>query len=294
MSITILVDSTCDLSEELVIENKIQILPLYINFGEESFLDRVDINVNQMFKKVADTGVMPKTAAISPARYLEAFKEELDKGNEVVTMGIGSGFSGSYQNANIAREELSDEEKSRLHIIDSKNLSTGTGLLALKACKFRDQGLSGKEIKEEVEKLVPRVRSMFSIDTLEYLHKGGRCSGTTRLFGTMLKIKPVVRVVDGGMIVAKKPMGKYERSLQVQLDYVNHDLGNIDDDFMMVTHAVADKDAKYLQDQLARINHGVKNVYETSAGCTVSAHCGPRTIGILYIVKEDKKETVSE
>ena len=294
MSVTILVDSTCDLSDVLINQNNIKVLPLHVNFGEETYLDRENITVDELFNKVAKTGIMPKTAAISPARYYEAFKAELDKGNEVVTMGIGSGFSGTYQNANIALDDFTEEEQARIHIIDSRNLSTGTGLLALKACKFRDQGLNGAEIKARVEELVPRVRSMFSIDTLEYLHKGGRCSGTTRLFGTMLKIKPVIRVVDGAMVVAKKPMGKYSRSLQVQLDYVKNDLGNIDEDFMMITHAKAESDAEYLLEELTKINHGVKNVYETTAGCIVSAHCGPRCIGILYILKEDKKEVVEE
>lgn len=286
MGVTILVDSTCDLSDELIKQNNIKIISLYVNFDNESYLDRVDITVEEMFDKVTKTGIMPKTAAISPNRYLEVFKEEIKNGSEVVSMGIGSGFSGSFQNASIARNELSEEDREKIHLVDSKNLSTGIGLLALKACKYRDMGYTGSQIKTELELLVPRVRSMFSIDTLDYLHKGGRCSGTTRLFGTMLRIKPVVRVINGEMVVTKKPVGKYERALEVQLDYVKNDSGNIDEDFMMVTHAKAPECAEYLKERLATIDHGVKNIYETTAGCIVSAHCGPKTIGILYIVKE--------
>ena len=283
MRVSIITDSTCDLSKELVEKHNIKVVPLYVNFNNDSYLDGVDIDVPTLFKKVDELGVLPKTSAIAPARFMEIFQEELNLGNEVVYLGIGSGFSSSHQNAvNVAREL--DEE--RIHVFDSRNLSTGTGLMVLKACKYRDMGYSGKQIVEELEKVQGLVRTQFSINTLEYLHKGGRCSGVARFFGTMLSMKPIIRVVDGAMVVAQKPIGKYEKALNRILDYVRHDIDNIDPDYLMITHCAADDDAKYLRNCLSQMNLKVDHIEETKAGCVVGSHCGPRTIGILYILKK--------
>lgn len=281
--IKIITDSTCDLSPELITQNDLRVLPLFVNFKEESFLDGIQIDVPKMISKITSTKVMPKTAAVPPITFFETFTEEIAAGNEVIYLGIGSKFSISCQNAKLAQAELASDQ---IHIVDSCNLSSGTGLLILKACKLRDEGLSADEICAKLNELVPLVRTQFAINTLEYLHKGGRCSGTTRLFGTALKVRPIIRVINGGMVVAKKPRGKYEKALAVLLDYVKHDLGNIDPDFMMITHCLAENDAEYLREELSKMPTEVENLYTTKAGCVISSHCGPRTIGILYILKK--------
>ncbi len=279
--IKIVTDCTSDLSEELIEKHNIHTVPLIVNIGGKSYKDKEEINTKELFEKVKEYDELPKTSALTPHTYYELFKDLIDQGYSVLYMGIGSGFSSCYQNSMIASEDL---PKDKLRIVDSANLSSGIGLLLLKAAKFRDEGNSLNEIADKLEVLVPKVRTMFSIDTLEYLHKGGRCSGTARFFGSMLKIKPIIRVVDGKMVVAKKPRGKYKVALDAQLDYFMHDKDNIDPENIFITHCLAhDEDIEYLKEKITQ-TIDVKNLHVTNASSVISTHCGPRTIGILYIV----------
>lgn len=279
--IKIVTDCTSDLSEELIEKHNIHTVPLIVNIGGKSYKDKEEINTKELFEKVKEYDELPKTSALTPHTYYELFKDLIDQGYSVLYMGIGSGFSSCYQNSMIASEDL---PKDKLRIVDSANLSSGIGLLLLKAAKFRDEGNSLNEIADKLEVLVPKVRTMFSIDTLEYLHKGGRCSGTARFFGSMLKIKPIIRVVDGKMVVAKKPRGKYKVALDTQIDYFMHDKDNIDPENIFITHCLAhDEDIEYLKEKITQ-TIDVKNLHVTNASSVISTHCGPRTIGILYIV----------
>lgn len=279
--IKIVTDCTSDLSEELIEKHNIHTVPLIVNIGGKSYKDKEEINTKELFEKVKEYDELPKTSALTPHTYYELFKDLIDQGYSVLYMGIGSGFSSCYQNSMIASEDF---PKDKLRIVDSANLSSGIGLLLLKAAKFRDEGNSLNEIADKLEVLVPKVRTMFSIDTLEYLHKGGRCSGTARFFGSMLKIKPIIRVVDGKMVVAKKPRGKYKVALDTQLDYFMHDKDNIDPENIFITHCLAhDEDIEYLKEKITQ-TIDVKNLHVTNASSVISTHCGPRTIGILYIV----------
>jgi len=280
--ICILTDCTADLTKELYEKNNIEVLPLYVTIGGKTYSDGIDITTEEMYEKVKEFGELPRSSAIPPAIFEEKFKELLSEYEQIIYMGIGSGFSGTYNSAFVASHDFPQD---KIFVIDSKNLSSGIGLLLLKAAKFRDQGLDGATIKAKIEELVPRIRTQFAIDTLEYLHKGGRCSGTARIFGTLLKLKPIIRVENGAMNVAKKPMGKFSRALDIILDYVHHDLENIDPEFVMVTHSLSDVAAQYFQDELKKMNK-FTNIYETFAGGVISTHCGPKTIGILYILNK--------
>jgi DegV family protein with EDD domain len=164
------------------------------------------------------------------------------------------------------------------------NLSSGIALLVLKAKDLRDKGLSALKIKEEIERLVPLVRSQFAISTLDYLHKGGRASGLAKLVGTMLSIKPIIKVVKGSLEVYKKPIGKMSRALDIMLEDFNKEKENIDLDYVFITHTLANRQAVYMLDYLKR-RFDIKHLIEGSAGCVISSHCGAGTIGILYIVK---------
>lgn len=281
--IKIITDCTSDLTDDLYLQHDIEVMNLYVNIGGKDYLDKVDINVAELFEKVDQYNVLPKTAALIPNDYIKVFKKYIDLDYDLIFLGLGSGFSSSFQNAITASKNFPSE---RLRVIDSGNLSSGIGLLLLKAARFREEGKTLSEIAREIEKLVPKVRSMFSINTLEYLHKGGRCSGTAKFFGSVLKIKPIIRVVDGKMIVAKKPRGKYETALKAQLDYLIKDLDKIDLDNLFITHCIAlDEDIEYLKSEINKLIN-IDNIYVTNASSVISTHCGPRTIGILYIVKE--------
>jgi len=279
--IVIYSDSTCDLSEELINKHDIKIMPLYVTFGENIYKDKEEINPEILYKKVDETKTMAKTSAAPMGDYYNVFEKELNDGNEVIFFSISSNLSSSINNAYAAKEEF---DGNKIEIIDSKNLSTGIGLQVLKAAKLRDQGKSLKEIKGELNKITPNVRSKFAVDSLEYLHKGGRCSGASRLFGTLLQIKPVIAVNEEGKLdVYEKCKGK-KKALNLMLDDIVSNKDNVDLDYIMVTHTYADEEAIMLKEKL-QAEFPNANIEITTAGCVISAHCGKGTIGILYILK---------
>ena len=207
----------------------------------------------------------------------------MSEGYEILYVGIGSTLSGTYQSAVIAKDATDSDD---IYLVDSKNLSSGIGLLVLKATDLRDKGLNAKTIKETLEDMVPKVRSQFAIKTLDYLHKGGRASGTAKLLGSILGIKPIIKVDHGKLDVYRKPVGKMTRALDIMLkDFFkeanNH---NLDVDYVMITHSLADKHAEYMIDKV-KSKVQPKQVIENYAGCVISSHCGPGTIGILYILR---------
>jgi DegV family protein with EDD domain len=278
----IMTDSTADLSHDFLKEHEIYSIPLYVRFGDSIYKDGIDLTTPELYKKVEETNTLPQTAAPSPGDFYEVFKPLIDDGKDIVYIGIGSSISGTIQSARVAALEFPE---GRIFIVDSKNLSSGIALLVLKAKDLRNQGVSAKEIHEKITKLVPNVRSQFAIQTLDYLHKGGRASGLQALMGSMLRIKPIIRVEDGKLGVYKKAFGKMSRALDIMLeDYLA--LGdNVDLDYVMVTHSLADKHAIYMMD-IVKEKLNPKHLIESHAGCVISSHCGEGTIGILYIERD--------
>lgn len=283
--IRIITDSTCDLSKELIEKYNIRVIPLHVSFpGDDTeYLDGVNINSEQLYDLAKKLNVLPKTGAVNVVEFIKVFEEELAKGNEIFYVGIGSGLSSTYNNACIAREQFPD---SKIVVLDGQNLSTGTGLIVIKAARLAKEGKSLDEIKEICEKAVPLVSAKFCIDRLDYLYKGGRCSGMAMIAAHALKIHPVAKVINNKLVVYKKPRGKYENAVEVQIDEFMHDLDNIDKSCVFITHSgrmdgiekqIYDKISPYLDKE---------NLFITEAGCTISSHCGPKTIGILYILKK--------
>lgn len=279
--VKILTDSTNDLPLDVIKKLDIEVIPLYVNFGDESLKDGVDIKTEELYKRVSSNGVLPKTAAITIGDFETVFKKYLDMGYELVYTGISGAMSSTLNNARIAIENLDAQDKA--YAIDSKNLSTGIGLLLFKACKDRDLGLNAREIAANMEKNTDYVLSQFAIEQMEYLHKGGRCSGVARFAATVLRIKPIIEVRGGKMDVQAKPIGKIKVALDRMLKQLISDKDRLDKDHIIVTHSMADESAKYL---IAKIKEEFNDVdiLETNAGCVISSHCGPGTIGILYMV----------
>ncbi len=278
----LLTDSTCDLSQELIDQHDIAVIPLYVNFGEDSYKDGEELVTEEMYKLVSEKNMVPKTAATSPGEFETVFKKYLDMDREVLYLGIGSKFSATFQNANIARNMLDTPEK--VHLIDSQNLSSGSGILLLKAAKFIDEGMSAEEIVNRIETLRGNVRTQFVIDTLEYLHKGGRLKAISAFVGSVLKLHPIIKVVDGEMTIGKKPRGKLSNGVKYMLRDVYKDKNNIDSDFLLVTHSMSHEHADLIKRELEDFD--VDNIIKTEAGCVISSHCGKGTIGIIYIVNE--------
>lgn len=280
--VVIISDSTCDLSAEILKKYDIKIVPLYINIGDEVYKDLVELTTEKMYDLIAKNVGFPKSSATTPHDFEVIFKKYIDEGYDIVYTGISSTLSCTLQNAYIAKSNFDED---RIYLVDSKNLSTGIGLLVLKAVKLRDQGLSAKEIAEELENIVPRIRSQFVIEKLDYLYKGGRCSGMTFFIGSAIKIKLYIKVIDGKMEVSKKVIGSVKKSLNFMMEEFTEQFDNLDKEFVFITDSCADESRAYIKDKLQDKFAEFENVYETGAGCVISSHCGAGCIGILYITK---------
>ena len=285
--VMIIADSTCDLNKDYLKENNIVILPLHVSFpgDDKDYLDGVNLVAETVYKKVEEIGNTPKTGAANVNQFIELFQKYIDQNYDIIYTGIGSGLSSSYQNAILASQEFPE---GRIEIVDSQNLSTGTGLLVCKMVDFRNEGLDVHQIAEKVRELVPLVSAKFCIDRLDYLHKGGRCSGMTKLFAHLLNLHPVAKVINGKLTVYKTPRGKYRKAVDAQIQEFLEDLPNIDLTRVFVTDSGhMDGEDEYVIQELSK-HMDPSKIIHTIAGCVISSHCGPKTIGILYILKEKK------
>jgi DegV family protein with EDD domain len=274
----IISDSTCDLSPELVKQFNLEIIPLSVLVAGKNYLDGVEITTPMLFDLVEKNGELPKTSAPS----IEAYKEVFDKYPELVYIGISSKLSASYQSCLLALEGTDPQKKIA---IDSLNLSTGIGLLVLMASELSQKGLSASQIAEQINQAIPKVRTSFVIDTLDYLHKGGRCSAMELVVGSLLKIRPVIEVQpDGTLGIKDKIGGSRKKALLSMVNEVIAKKGGLDPHRAFVTHCACPEDAEFLKDELEKL--GVfGEILITEAGSTIASHCGPKTIGILYLTK---------
>lgn len=273
-------DSTTDLSKELIEKYDIGILPLNITLGDKTYTDGVDIDPDFIYAYHDKTGELPKTSAISIATVSDFFKKYVDEGYAIVHFTISSEMSSSYQNCCIAAADYDD-----VYVVDTKNLSTGGGLLVLAAADMANNGIPAKDIAENVNKIVPCVDASFVIDSLEYLHKGGRCSAVAAFGANLLKLKPCITVKNGKMDVEKKYRGKFIDTVK---EYTEERLINLDDidlTRIFVTHAGCDDETVNAALKIVKNATEFKEIFVTRAGCTVSSHCGHNTIGVLFIRK---------
>lgn len=278
MKIKITGDSTLDLSPELLERYNISLMPLEVNLGSDTFLDGVNITRQDIYDFESKTGKLPKTAARNAVIYKDFFKKFLNEGYEVIHFSISSHLSASNQSANVAAKELKG-----VYVIDTLALSTGSALLALYAHDLIQEGKSGQEIADAVNARVPHVQTSFIIDTLNYLYKGGRCSKLQLLGANLLKIKPTIIMKDGKLDVGKKFRGPI---LKVVLWYVKDilDMFNTPDTKrVFITHTDAPKEVVDSVRTILKKEFGFSEILETTAGSTVTSHCGKGTLGILYI-----------
>ena len=280
MNIKILSDSTCDLSAQLLQENNITLIPLTVVKDDKEFKDGVTITPDEIFAHVAAGGALCSTSANSVGEYADIFERHAKENDGVLVITIGSGFSSCYQNASIAASDFDN-----VKVVDSMNLSTGQGLVVLEACKLAKECSSLEELHEKVQAFTAKVEASFLVEKLNYLVKGGRCSAAAALGANLLNLKPCIEVRDGKMIVVKKYRGSYNKCLA---SYVKDRLAEREDltrEILFVTKtSVSDEEYKAVMDTVAEHGHfGV--TYETTAGCTVSCHCGPGTLGVLFVRK---------
>jgi DegV family protein with EDD domain len=274
----IVTDSCCDLSQELIDRFNIDVVPLGVFINDITYHDGIDIHTVDLFREVEKSGALPKTSAPSVATFANHFQGPED----TIYIGISSNLSASHQNAILAKELL---KKENLFILDSLNLSTGIGLLVLAAAEMAASGMKASDIAVQIPILSANVHTSFVIDTLNYLHKGGRCSGTELLIGSLLKIRPVIEVrKDGSLGVQKKISGSRKKALDSMVEDFKSNLANVSRHRIFITHTLCDADASYIKEEITKLD-SFDEICITVAGSTIASHCGPNTIGILYLTK---------
>ena len=279
--VKIISDSTCDLSRELLDKYNISILPLHILLGEDEYEDGRDITIEEIYDWSEAHKETPKTSAPSVERTIEMFEPYVKRGDEIVCFSISGTMSASGNIMRMAAEHL--EAENSIHVIDSKNLSTGIGLLVVEAAAMAGEGKTSEEIVKKMEELIPRVRASFVVDTLVYLHRGGRCSGLAAMAGGALKLHPRIQVVDGVMQSAKKYRGSIEKVIMSYVKDMEEDLKAADRTRVFITHSGCNKEIVEQVRQYLKELGVFSEIWETRAGGVVSSHCGPGTLGVLFI-----------
>ena len=274
-------DSTCDLTPQLLERFQIRTVPLTIQSGERVFADDGQYTSAELYADYRRNGTLPKTAAVSPEEFKSFFLPILEEGYDIVHIDISSELSCTCQNAVLAAQELA--EQGRVCVVDSRQLSTGGGLLALQGAKLRDRGMDAADVAAELRGLASCGDTSFVLDTLEYMWKGGRCSGVAALGANVLKLKPCLEMREGKLVVCKKYRGAMGK---VYRQYITERLAGktVVEDHAFITHSgeVSEDTLRELT-ELVRELAPFKEVFITQAGCTVSSHCGPGTLGVLFL-----------
>lgn len=275
-------DSTTDLSPELIERYGIKTLPMGITLGDKTYRDGVDITPDDIYAHQEKYGELPKTAATNIGECVGFFKPLVDGGYSIVHFTISAEMSSTYNNACLAADEFDN-----VYVVDTRNLSTGGGLLLLAACDMVKEGKSAQEIAFECRDLASRVDASFVIDSLEYLYKGGRCSALSVLGANLLKLKPCIEVKDGTMGVGKKYRGKYAEVLKQYAEDRLQDRADLVPTRVFVTHAGCQPEVVDSIVELVKSKGIFEEVFVTRAGCAVSSHCGANTLGVLFIRNSD-------
>ena len=281
MKVKLISDSTCDLSKELIAKYDIEIVPLYVVINDDMKQDGVDIVPDDIYNYVSEKGKLPSTSAANIDNYIEIFKKWTEQGYEVVHFNLGSEFSCSYRNACIAAEEFEN-----VYVVDSKNLSTGQGLVVLHGAVMAQNGCSAKIIAESCAEIAEKVEASFVVDSIDYLYKGGRCSALAAFGANLLNLKPCIEVKDGKMSPGKKFRGNISK---VMINYVIErlrDRDDIDKKMIFITHTKCSKeDVEAVRKKVKELAPDFEEVIETTAGCAITTHSGPNTLGILFVRK---------
>lgn len=280
--VKLVTDSTCDLPLDLLQKHHVELLPLNVSIGGVTYHDCYDITTPKLFELVEEHDETPKTSAISPAKFADVFEKYVNLGYDVIYIGIGSKLSSTYASAVVASKDFPD----RVFVLDSMNLSSAIGLQVLKMIEFCDAGMSAKEIAEKMKSITPKVQCSFAIKTMDYLYKGGRCSGMKFFFGRMLRIFPIIKMKECVLNVHKTPRGRFEKALDIMIKEFKekYDAGLVELGTVTVTHACSDEYCDYIVKKMSEFIDP-KYLLPTNAGCVISSHCGPKCIGILYIEK---------
>lgn len=281
--VKITADTPCDIGPVLQERYDVKLIPLHVTMGDVEYLDGMNIHRDDIYLNWEKTGTLPKTSAVSVGEYLDIFKTYVAEGYEVIHFGLGSALSASFQNARLAAQELEG-----VYVIDSCSLSTGFGLLVCEAGERVKKGMSASDIVAEVEPLNQKTSASFILDTLEFMRAGGRCSSLVQIGASLMNIKPSIQVLNdkqGSMVVGKKYMGKLHRCISKYIEDQLKDRDDIVRDRIFITHS------GFPEEDLVRMKEEVESfgpwgeVIITDAGSTISSHCGPGCMGVLFLTK---------
>lgn len=281
MRIKITADSTCDLSSELVARYGVSIIPLYVNLDNKPLRDQIDVAPNDVFDYFDRTGKLCFTSACNIGEYVDVFTELRREYDAVIHISISSDLSSTHQNAVLAAQEVDN-----VYVFDSRNLSSGHGYLVIRACELAAEGSTAEQILDELKNTVEKMDTSFILDQLEYLHKGGRCSGVAALGANLLKLKPCIEVIGGKLQVGKKYRGSFDKCVDQYVRERLADADAIDTSRVFLTYAgVNENTVQVARDAVRACIGDSAEIICSTAGCTISCHCGPGTLGIILVRK---------
>lgn len=277
MGIKIITDSICDVPKEYVEKYSIKVMPLTVHFGDESYKDGIDLTLEEFLAKLEKSEVLPTTSQVPPGDFIEAFKEELALGNKVIAIHGSSQLSGTYNSAVMAMEQIGGED---IHVIDSMGITMGAGILVIKAARLAEEGLEPEEIVKVLEASKQRLKSLFILDTLKYLHKGGRLSLTASIVGSILNVKPILTVNNGKMELYGKARGMKKAIAEV-MDTVKENGWTLDGKVIGINHIADLEHMKILEEELRR-EYNIKEIIRGEVGSVVATHGGPGAVAFYF------------
>ena len=282
--VTIIADTTCDLSVELKERYQIKTFPLHVHLGEPDYSDVLDISPDDIYRWSDENKATPKTSAISPGEANDILEAALKEAESVICFCISDHLSSLGNVMRMAVDEL--EVGDKVFVVDSKSLSTGIGLQIIEAAILAEQGMAAADIVEKICSLQSRVRASFVVDTLTYLHRGGRCSGLAVMAGSALKLHPLISVIDGKMLPGKKYRGKMDRVILEYVRDMEDELKNAKADRVFITHSGCEDSILEAVKEELKSMHRFEEILVTRAGSVITSHCGPGTLGVLFIAGE--------
>lgn len=277
MSIRIITDSICDVPDYYVKKYDIRVVPLTVHFGEETYRDGIDLTLGEFLKKLEAAEVLPTTSQVPPLEFFEAFREETDRGNDVVAILGSSELSGTYNSAAMAKEQL---EKANIHVIDSRSITLGAGMLVIEAARLAEKGLKAEEIASRIEESKSRMKHFLILDTLKYLHKGGRLSLSASVLGSILNIKPILTVKGGKLEMFEKSRG-IKKAIAVIMDTIRDNGWNLDDKVIGINHIADPEHMSMLEEEIKR-EYRVKEIIRGEVGSVIATHGGPGAVAVYF------------
>jgi len=277
MGIRVITDSMCDVPKEYIEKYGIRVMPLTVYFGAQSYKDGVDLNLEQFMAKLEKAEELPTTSQVPPAEFIEAYREELALGNKIISIHGSSQLSGTYNSAMLAKEQLGEAE---IYVVDTMGITMGAGMLVIKAARLAEEGMCPEDIAKEIEASRERLKHMIIVDTLKYLHKGGRLSLSAAVVGSILNIKPILTMKEGRLELFDKARG-IKRAITVVMDTIKENGWTLDGKVIGINHIVDLEHMRLLEEELKR-EYDIKEIIRGEVGSVVATHGGPGAVALYF------------